>query len=124
MTQRDEIDGYLAHLPADQQAALQHLREVIAAAAPGAEEGFSYGAPAFRYRGRPLVAYAAASGHLALYPMSPPLIEAHAAELAAYDTAKGTIRFTPDRALPDALVEVIVRERMAELDAAPERKRG
>jgi uncharacterized protein YdhG (YjbR/CyaY superfamily) len=112
-----DIDTYLAGLPDDQRSALEHLRQVIVRAAPGAVEGWSYGMPAVRYRGRPLVGFQAARGHLGFYPMSPPLIEAHAAELAAYSTSKGTIRFTPERPLPDSLVRAIVTERVAELDA-------
>jgi uncharacterized protein YdhG (YjbR/CyaY superfamily) len=48
-----QIDATLAALPADQRAALQALRQTIAAAAPEAEEAISYGMPAFRYHGRP-----------------------------------------------------------------------
>ncbi len=51
------IDAYLAALSPDKRAALQALRETIAAAAPEAVEAVSYGAPAFRYRGRQLVSY-------------------------------------------------------------------
>ena len=113
-----EIDTTLAALPADQGAALQHLRETIRAAATGAEEGISYGAPAFRYRGRPLVSYGAAKAHCAFYCMSPALMVEREAQLAGFETSKGTIRFTPDRPIPDALVADIVRARLAEIDAA------
>jgi uncharacterized protein YdhG (YjbR/CyaY superfamily) len=112
-----DIDDYLAAVPDPRfRAALGHLRSVIAAAAPGADEGTSYGMPAFRLHGRPLVGFQAAKDHLGFYPMSPALIEAHAAELAGFSTSKGTIRFTPDHPLPDALVREIVRERIAELE--------
>ena len=112
------IDAMLAALPADQRAALQHLRETIRAAATGAEEGISYGAPAFRYRGRPLVSYGAAKSHCAFYCMSPALMVERQAALAGFDTSKGTIRFTPGAPIPDELVADIVRARLAELDAA------
>jgi uncharacterized protein YdhG (YjbR/CyaY superfamily) len=112
----EDIDAYLAALPADQRAALQQLREWIAQTAPTAVEARSYGMPAFRYRGRPLVGFQASRDHLGFYPMSPALIEAHAAELAGYSTSKGTIRFGPESPLPEDLVRAIVRERMAELD--------
>ena len=115
---KSRIDAELAALPDDLRAALTALRRTIQAAAPEAVEAISYGAPAFRYRDRPLVAYRAAKAHGSFFPMSPPLIEAHAAELAGFDTAKGTIRFTPERPIPDALVQAIVRERLAEIDAA------
>jgi uncharacterized protein YdhG (YjbR/CyaY superfamily) len=112
-----EIDATLAGLPVDQRTALQHLRETIRGAAIGADEGISYGAAAFRYRGRPLVSYGAAKAHCAFYCMSPQVIVDREADLADFDTSKGTIRFTPDRPIPDALVADIVRARMAEIDA-------
>lgn len=116
------IDAYLAALPDDQRTALQGLRERIAAAAPDAVEAISYGAPAFRYHGRPLVSYLAARTHCSFFPMSPTVLEAHAGDLGGYDTAKGTIRFTPEHLLPDELVDAIVRDRLAELDAARTRR--
>jgi uncharacterized protein YdhG (YjbR/CyaY superfamily) len=112
-----QIDARLAALPVDQRAALQTLRQRIAAAAPAAEEAISYGMPAFRYHGRSLVSYAAFKAHCSFFPMSSALIEGHRDELAGFATAKGTLRFTPERPLPNGLVERIVRERMAQIDA-------
>ena len=111
------IDAMLAALPVDQRAAMEMLRGQIAGAAPDAVEAISYGAPAFRYHGRPLVAFAAAKAHCSFFPMSPAVIDAHRDELGGYDTAKGTIRFTADHPLPKDLVERIVRARIAEIDA-------
>ena len=116
-----EIDAALAGLPPDQRAALQHLRETIRDAATGAEEGISYGAPAFRYKGRPLVSYGAAKAHCAFYCMSPAVMVEREAALEGFDTSKGTIRFTPAAPIPDALVTDIVRARLAEIDAAARR---
>ena len=109
------IDEDPASLPAHQRAVLQKLRKAISLAAPRAEEGFSYGLPAFRLNGRPLVCFAAAANHCSLYPMSPAVIRAHADDLKRYQTSKGTIRFlTP---LPSALVRKIVKARIAELES-------
>jgi uncharacterized protein YdhG (YjbR/CyaY superfamily) len=112
-----QIDATLAGLPADQRAALQSLREMIAAAAPGAEETISYGMPAFRYRGRALVSYAAFKAHCSFFPMSAELIESLRDELAGFATSKGTLQFTPDHPIPRDLVERIVRERMVQIEA-------
>jgi uncharacterized protein YdhG (YjbR/CyaY superfamily) len=60
----------------------------------------------------------AAKAHCSFFPMNPAVIDAHRSELAGFDTAKGTIRFTPDHSIPDALVTAIVHDRMAEMDAA------
>jgi uncharacterized protein YdhG (YjbR/CyaY superfamily) len=113
-----DVDAYLAALPTDKRAALQKLRKTIAAAAPAAEEGFSYGLPAFRLRGRPLVCFGASTKHCSLHPMSPAVIRAHAADLEGYELSKGTIRFAPEKPLPAALVRRLVKARMAALTAA------
>ena len=118
------IDAYLAPLPDAQRAALERLRGIIRAAAPEAVETISYGMPAVRYRGRPVVSYLAAKAHCSLFPMSGEVTGRHRDELASFATAKGTIRFTPDHALPDALVTTIVRERIAEIDAKASKPRS
>ena len=113
-----DVDIYLAKVSDDDRATLQVLREAIRTAAPEADEGMSYGAPAFRYLGRPLVAYAAAESHCSLYCMSPALQERYRAELAAFGTSKGSIRFTPEAPLPAGLVARLVRDRLSEIDAS------
>lgn len=107
------VDEYLAPLAADQRAALESLRRAIKAAAPTAEECISYGIPAFRIGGRLLVGLGAAKHHCAFYPGAHP-VKAHADELEAYDTSKGTIRFSADRPLPARLVRKLVKTRVAE----------
>ncbi len=108
------IDGYLEAVRPDQRAALEKLRKVIEAAAPGCEACISYGLPAFRRAGRLLVAFGAAPRHCAFYPMSGSIVAAFAAELEERETSKGTIRFQPDDPLPAALVRKIVKARIAE----------
>lgn len=116
-----DVDAYLKSVPTKERAALQKLRATIAATAPDAEEGFSYGLPAFRLGGRPLVCFGAASNHCSLFPMSPAVIRAHAADLKRFDTSKGTIRFSPEQPLPATLVRKLVKARMAELQRSVKR---
>lgn len=111
------IDATLAALPADQRDALQALRETIAATAPEAEDTISYSMPAFRYHGRALVSYSGFKAHCSFFPMSAELIQRHHDVLADFVVAKGTLRFTPGHPIPRDLVELIVRERMAQIDA-------
>lgn len=116
------IDARLGALPADQRTALQTLRETIAAAAPEAEETISYAMPAFRYHGRALVAYDAFKVHCSLFPMSSELIETHHEQFEDFATAKGTLHFTREKPIPNELVELIVRERIAQIDARAKRR--
>ena len=112
-----DVEEFLTNLPDAVGAALQHLRETIRRAAPDAEERIGYGVPAFYYKKRPLVSYGAGKNHCAFYVQSPAVIETHRAELAGYDTAKGTVRFHADAPLPATLVEILVKARIAETDA-------
>lgn len=112
------IEAYLANLPGDQRVALEHLRRTIAKAAPAATEAISYGVPAFKLHGRPLVSYGAGKAHCAFYLMSTGVMDAHLAELRGYQLGKGSIRFQSDSPLPEALVRTLVAARIAELEAS------
>ena len=108
-------DEYLATLDDGQRAVVEQLRAVIRAAAPGAEEGFSYGMPLFRLGGKPLVWYAAWKQHYSLYPIGAAQLSAHGIDASAYETAKGTIRFPASHPLPYDLVKKLVKARIEEL---------
>ncbi len=109
----DTVEAYLAALPEAQRLALERVRAIIKAAAPGAVEALGYGIPGFRFDG-PLMSYGAAKAHCALYGQSPKVQALMAEDLAGFDTSKGTIRFTPEKPLPEALIVKFVQLRLAE----------
>lgn len=108
------IDEYLATVSEDKRAALEKLRQHIKSVAPEAEEYFYYQLPAFRLKGKRLVAFGAATNHCSLYPLSAVVVQAHQDDLKKYDTSPGTIRFPPAQPLPLTLVRKIVKARIAE----------
>ena len=126
MTGAAEVDAYLTALPPDQRAALTDLRQRLACLLPGHVECLSYAMPGFREpgaKGKMVAGYAAFARHLGLYPHSGSIIPALAADCASFKTSKSGVLFTPDRPIPDALLERIVRARQAELAAGNGRKR-
>lgn len=112
------VDTYLAALPADQCDALTTLRACLRSLFPDHLEVMSYAMPGFRQpgpKGRMVVGYAAFAKHLGLYPHSSTVIPL--IDCTPFKTSKSGVLFTPDRPLPDALLEQIIRTRQAELAA-------
>jgi uncharacterized protein YdhG (YjbR/CyaY superfamily) len=118
MSRMGEVDEYVAGLDEPARSAIAAVYRVARATVPDAVEGRGYGMPALRYRDAALLSVMQAKAHLGLYPFSPAVIAALADELAGFDTAKGTIRFTPRHPLPDDLVERLVSLRRDEIDAS------
>jgi uncharacterized protein YdhG (YjbR/CyaY superfamily) len=116
------IDQYLAGLSEEKRAALEKLRRTIRAAVPDAEECISYGVPSLRLGGRFLVGFGAGVAHCAFYPGGTALAP-YKAELARYETSKGTIRFQPSSGLPAALVRKLVHSRLRALGSPRGRKK-
>ena len=108
------IDEYLAQAKPGQRAVLEKLRQTIHAVAPKVEEGISYGLAGFKLNGRPLVYFGAWANHCAFYPASAALAKTFQDQLKGFETSKGTIRFTPDKPLPMALVKKLVKARITE----------
>jgi uncharacterized protein YdhG (YjbR/CyaY superfamily) len=117
MAEPTGVEDYLAALPEDRRAALELLRTTIRAAAPEATETISYQMPTFKLHGRVLVYYAAFKDHCSLFPASEGVMKALGDELEPYFSGKGTLRFTPDKPIPVALVKKIVKARIEENSA-------
>jgi uncharacterized protein YdhG (YjbR/CyaY superfamily) len=109
------MDDYLDGLQPEQRAAFERVRAVVTEVAPEAEEGRSYGMPAFIYSGRPLLGFRAAKEHLSVFPFSTDAIEAVAGRLEGFDISKGTIRFTPESPVPEDALADVIRARMREI---------
>ncbi|MFN8508539.1 MAG: DUF1801 domain-containing protein [Dehalococcoidia bacterium] len=95
-----DIDAYLEALAPEPRATLEQIRSAVRAAAPEAVQRISYGMPTFTYRGKPLIHFAAAKAHCAIY-----------------GTSAGTLRFGHCEPPEDAFVRELVMERMATIDA-------
>ncbi|MET3172536.1 UNVERIFIED_ORG: uncharacterized protein YdhG (YjbR/CyaY superfamily) [Arthrobacter sp. UYCu721] len=109
------VDDSLADLPEPDRGCLLRVIDTVRTLGPEAVEGMSYGMPALKLEGRPLLGVVAAAKHLSVFPFSPAVIDAVAHRLEGYSRSRGTIRFTPEHPLPDDVLEDIVRLRRAEI---------
>jgi uncharacterized protein YdhG (YjbR/CyaY superfamily) len=108
-----DIDEYIAGFPTDVQEKLEKIRMTIKKAAPDAEETISYKIPTFNLKGKHLIYFAAYKNHIALYP-APIGNPEFTAEIAAYESGKGTLQFRLDKPIPFNLIRRIVKYRAKE----------
>jgi uncharacterized protein YdhG (YjbR/CyaY superfamily) len=103
MAKFESVDAYVASFPPETAATLEGVRSAIRRAAPAAQEGISYGIPAFARDGRFFVWFAGWKRHVSVYPI-PSADAGLTADLAPYLAARGTLRFPLDRPMPLALI--------------------
>jgi uncharacterized protein YdhG (YjbR/CyaY superfamily) len=106
-----EVDAYLASVEEPKRSTLEALRTTILEIVPEAEQGMSYGVPAFRVEGKVVAGFAAFKNHLSYLPHSGSVFPELKDELAGYTTSTGALQFPIDRALPKALVRKLIRIR-------------
>lgn len=108
---------YLDSLEPAAREAYQPIVDAVHQLAPSAVEDVSYGMAAYKVDGKPLIGLRASQGHLSVFPFSPAVISAASTELAGYDLAKGTVRFTASHPLPAVAARRLVSLRLAEITA-------
>ena len=118
MTTDPGVAAYLEELAPAQRELLEHVRGVIAGVLPDAEEAISYGMPAFKRDGRFFLSYAGWKRHCSIYPLTDEFLAEHRTELEGYGRTKGSLHFTPERPLPDPLLEALVRHLLARAGAS------
>jgi uncharacterized protein YdhG (YjbR/CyaY superfamily) len=106
------VDEYLSTLSEKAKCLLEDLRKTIKKTAPEAEEVISYNMPAFKFRGRILVYYAAHTEHIGFYPGSTIVNDVFKEDLVNYKTSKGTIQFPIDKDIPERLIKNIIKFRV------------
>jgi uncharacterized protein YdhG (YjbR/CyaY superfamily) len=116
-----DVDAYLSRLPKESRVALEKVRQTVKSTVPDAIEVISYQIPTFKYQGRMLVSYAGFSAHCSFFPGTGPIV-AHQSELKAFQTSKGTIRFTTDQPLPVSLIKKLVKTRVRLNEASQKRR--
>ena len=103
-----EIDSYLTKTATDsQREKLEHVRALVKEWVPDAEETIGYGIPVLKLNGKYLIGFAAFKNHMSIFPGAAPVADLEE-KLAGFKLSKGTIQFTEDNLIPDALLKEIV----------------
>lgn len=107
------VDEYIASFPEDLQSLLKKLRETIKTEAPHAVESISYGMPAYKTNGKPLVYFAAYTNHIGFYA-TPTGHAEFLKELSIYKQGKGSVQFPLTKPIPFDLIKKIINFRVKE----------
>lgn len=111
----DKTKKYLQSLSTQKRTELTRLFKLTKMLVPMAEETISYGIPAFKYNGQPLIYFAAFKNHYSVFPTSGP-INKLSGKLTKYKVSKGTIQYTNDSPIPDNLLAEIILYRKEEIE--------
>ncbi|GGA65113.1 hypothetical protein GCM10008015_02420 [Flavobacterium palustre] len=102
-----EVEEYINVLPIAIQKIAQEIRSIIKNEAPDCVESISYGMPAYKTFGKPLVYFAVYKNHIGLYA-TPSGHEQFSNELSKYKQGKGSVQFPLDAPMPYELIRQIV----------------
>lgn len=106
------VDQYIQSFPMEIQNLLNAIRKTIVDNASNAVESISYGMPAYKLNGKPLVYFAAYKNHIGFYA-TPSGHTQFTKELSQYKQGKGSVQFPID-AVPFDLIKRIVTFRVKE----------
>ena len=94
---------------------VDHVRGLVLATEPDAEEGTSYGMLAWRLAGKPLLGINRAKAHVGIHPFSPEAVDGVRDRLEGLTVTKGGVQCTTEHPVPDEVIEEMVRLRRAEI---------
>jgi len=110
----EDVDQYIISFPKEVQGSLKNIRAIIKESAPESVESMSYGMPAYKLNGKPLIYFAAFTKHIGLYA-TPDGHGAFEEELSKYERGKGSVKLPFNEMLPLDLIKRIVIYRVSEL---------
>lgn len=108
-----KVEEYIENFSSEVRLKLDQIRKLVFEVAPNASESISYGMPAYRTNGKPLVYFAGYKNHIGFYA-TPSGHEKFKRELAGFKQGKGSVQFPIQRDLPLKLIREIIEFRVQE----------
>ncbi|MFB2120105.1 iron chaperone [Parapedobacter sp. 2B3] len=113
MNKLSNVDEYINSFPQGIKVILEQIRQTVRQKSPDAVESISYGMPAYKLNGKPLVYFAGYKNHIGFYA-TPTGHSEFAEELATYKQGKGSVQFPLNNPMPLDLISRIVAFRVRE----------
>lgn len=113
----NQVDQYITTLKPPIQALFKEMQSVVQVLVPDLTQDISYNLPAFFYRQKPLISFVENKKFLSLYPFSGKVIAKLESKLTDFKTTTGSIHFSVEQPIPEALLQEIIQARMAEIDS-------
>lgn len=110
-TSIQHVNDYIKGFPQNVQLLLKQMRSLIMTLAPDVQESISYGMPAYKTNGKPLVYFAGYKNHIGFYA-TPNGHQKFVKELSIYKQGKGSVQFPIDEPLPIELISNIIKFRV------------
>jgi uncharacterized protein YdhG (YjbR/CyaY superfamily) len=107
-----EVDRYIADLDEPKRSTLQEMRRRILQVIPNAQQGLSYGVPAFKVDGKVIAGLAAFKSHLSYLPHSGSVLAALSDKTGEYSQTKSALHFPLDEPLPPELVRALIEVKL------------
>ncbi len=112
-TEIKTVEEYIQTFPEEIQKILEKVRLTIKEKAPDAKEGISYGMPAYKTKGKPLVYFGGFKNHVGFFA-TPTGHSEFADQLSKYKQGKGSVQFPFSQPIPYDLIAKIVGFRVKE----------
>ena len=111
------FNEYFLLFPEEVQLKMEILRKVIHSQNPDLEEYIGYQMPAFKYKEKPLVYFAAYKNHIGFYPLPEAIVHFENDFIERkYKFSKGAVQFPLKEDLPLDLIEKMVQFRISEIN--------
>jgi uncharacterized protein YdhG (YjbR/CyaY superfamily) len=107
------IFQYISWFPTHISEILSHIRQIILSSHSDIQESMSYGMPAYKLFGKPLVYFAGYEHHIWFYA-TPNGHEQFKQELSPYKQGKWSVQFPLDEPMPYDLMQKIINFRIEE----------
>ncbi|QQQ27007.1 iron chaperone [Chryseobacterium indoltheticum] len=111
------FEEYFLLFPEETQQKFENLREFIHSLHYDLDEYIGYQMPAFSYKEKPLIYFAAYKNHLGFYPLPEAIRHfENDFEERKYKFSKGAVQFPIKKDLPLDLIKTMVEFRMVQID--------